>query len=88
MNKEQAIEAAQEIDKRYLQPNCPLQYKTNDGFNMVHIRWMIEEMRRGKMDENKTMRWLGYIQGIMVGRFGVPLEEMKELSTRVSGKVG
>lgn len=85
MNKEQAIVAAVEIDIRYLRPNCDTARQSSSGFNLMHLRWMVEEIERGTMSEGKTMRWLGYLQGVMVGRYGATLEDMKDISRRAAG---
>lgn len=44
-----------------------------------HLAWMVEEMERG-LSEGKTMRWLGYIQGVLVTLGIAPLEDMKAFS--------
>jgi hypothetical protein len=79
MTKDQALIAADIIDKNYLEPNCSQVKRTALGKELSHLRWMVQEMHNG-MSNNKSMRWLGYIQGILVGVYDVSLESMKDLS--------
>jgi hypothetical protein len=81
MTREQAIKAALEIQRVHF-PEIGEQ-RNEKGNTPAHLAWMIEQMVKG-MSENKTMRWLGYIQGMMVGCFGASLEEMKEVSRAAS----
>lgn len=60
-------------------PICSRIERHDGGKYLYHLRWMVREMHDG-MSNNKAMRWLGYIQGVLVGVYGVPLEDMKNLS--------
>lgn len=83
MNLDECIRCAEEIDRRFLEPICPRNCKRSEkGTEIWHLRWMISQINVG-MSENKAMRWLGYIQGIMVGVYDVPLAEMKELNRKM-----
>lgn len=35
------------------------------GIYLPHLRWMLEEIRSGRVEGEKSMRWLGFIQGVM-----------------------
>lgn len=87
MNKEQAIKAANEIDTCYLKPYTLVVERDGHGTAISHLRWMVEEMSKGEMSGDKTMRWLGYIQGALVMCAMANLEDMKELSARAAGKL-
>lgn len=79
MTLEQCLEAARRIDAKYLEPICSVIERSHAGKSPPHLRWMIQEMHNA-MSINKAMRWLGYIQGILVGVYEVPLDDMKNLS--------
>jgi hypothetical protein len=81
MNLEQCVSVAQDIDRRFLAPLCERAERSEHGMTIAHLRWMVAEIDNG-MSENKAMRWLGYIQGVLVGLYDVPLDEMKEASKR------
>jgi len=36
------------------------------GIYFPHLRWMLNELREGKVTGEKAHRWLGFIQGLMV----------------------
>jgi hypothetical protein len=84
MNLEQCVSVARDIDRRYLAPLCERAERSEHGMTIAHLRWMVAEMDNG-MSENKAMRWLGYIQGVLVGLYDVPLDDMKEASKRSAG---
>lgn len=86
MNKRQAIRAAINIDLLYLQPECPAIEQSKDGVSYPHLRWMVEQIEKDEMSEGKTMRWLGYIQGVLVaiGPSSCTLDQMKDLSRRAA----
>jgi hypothetical protein len=81
---EQAIVAANEIDKRFLKPRTLAVRRSEEGTNFGHLRWMVQEMSAPGFSENKAMRWLGYIQGVVVASGEATLEEMKDLSRRAA----
>ncbi len=37
----------------------------NPGTGFSHLRWMVQELRSME-DEQKSMRWLGFVQGVMI----------------------
>lgn len=84
MTLEQCLLAARMLDEKYLAPICDRIERHPDGKFPYHLRWMVQEMNSG-MSTNKAMRWLGYIQGILVGVYGASLEDMKELNLQASG---
>lgn len=81
MNLQQCIAAANDVDARYMAPICGAIERSERGLGLPHLRWMVQEISNG-MSENKAMRWLGYIQGVLVARYDVPLVEMKHASMR------
>lgn len=36
------------------------------GYTYPHLRWMLEEIRSGRVKEEKAHRWLGFVQGILI----------------------
>ncbi len=84
MTLDQCLLAANRIDAKYLAPICDRIERHEDGKYLYHLRWMIREMNND-MSNNKAMRWLGYIQGVLVAAYGVSLEDMKELNLEASG---
>jgi hypothetical protein len=79
MTLEQCLLAARQMDEKYLAPICDKIERHEGGKHLYHLRWMVQEMH-ADMSNNKAMRWLGYIQGILVGVYGITLDDMKELS--------
>jgi hypothetical protein len=81
MTLNQALAAAKTIDQVYLEPVCSVirQDIGGDGLSLSHLRWMVSQMHRG-MSNNKVMRWLGWIQGVLVSTSNCTLLQMKELS--------
>lgn len=77
MTLDQCQSAARAIDTTYLL--IAHVRRDEGGKSLAHLRWMVAEINNG-MSNNKAMRWLGYIQGVLVARYDVPLEVMKELS--------
>lgn len=82
MDLHECVKAAKLIDSKYMEPICKRVQKTETGKEMWHLRWMVTQMSE-EMDEGKAMRWLGYIQGIMVGVYDLPLTEMIELNRKM-----
>jgi hypothetical protein len=45
---------------------------SNEGFpestGPEHLRWMIEELRSGRVTGEKAHRWLGFVQGVLAAR--------------------
>lgn len=83
MNKEQAIKAAKEIKERLeFDFGHQDEERTEAGVELYHLMWMIKEMQTSDFSENKAMRWLGYIQGVLVARFPqmYSLQDMKEIN--------
>ncbi len=78
MTREQAVAAAKECVE-FLPGTGVARSEYGAGPN--HLRWMVEQMEAG-MSENKTMRWLGYIQGILVGSYGIEFVAIKDISRR------
>jgi hypothetical protein len=83
MTRDQALVAALEISQTYLQGERAV--RDPRGISMTHLRWMVEQMT-WDMSENKTMRWLGYVQGVLVSRGAATLDEMKDVNKRATGK--
>lgn len=84
MTLDQALIAARRLDAEYLAPYDDAPLRDAHGTSRSHLRWMVQEMHAG-MSNNKAMRWLGYIQGVLVAIYGVSLESMKELSREAAG---
>lgn len=36
------------------------------GYTYPHLRWMIEQIRSGVVQGEKSHRWLGFIQGVLI----------------------
>lgn len=80
MTREQALAAARAIDTEYLAHVSLYARQSENGINNPHLRWMVEQM--ADMSENKTQRWLGYIQGVLVAQGCATLADMKDLNRR------
>lgn len=76
MNHAQCSDAAKAIISRYLNGVEPKQH--HQGLTRQHLRWMCEQI--ATLSEAKAMRWLGYVQGVLVAWGVATLTEMKELS--------
>lgn len=84
MNLQQCLAVADRIDKEILHPLVDAK-RDDKGINLSHLKWMVEQMH-GKMSQDKAMRWLGYIQGVLVARYGQDLDYMKQISKEAVGK--
>lgn len=82
MTTEEAVTAAQVIDRVYLAPVSLYARQSEGGINNPHLRWMVEQMPG--MAEDKAMRWLGYIQGVLVAQGRSTLSEMKTLNQQAA----
>lgn len=80
MTRAQALRVAQQIDDR-LKDMVRVERDPN-GLSLAHLRWMIVEMEA--MGEAKMMRWLGYIQGVLVAYHIFTLDECREMSRRIA----
>lgn len=83
MTRKQAVAAAKEIESLFLRVSEIEVQRSARGATLGHLRWMVKQMA-GEMSENKTMRWLGYIQGVLVAKGDATLDEMKDVSRRAS----
>lgn len=81
MNNDQAKVAMKEINDKWF-VNIKSE-RSESGNTISHLKWMCEQE---DLSENKRMRWLGYIQGVLVARGFATLEEMKDISRRASGQ--
>lgn len=80
MTHEQAVIAGNTIKNRFL-----LNYiseKGTTGLSRSHLVWMIEQLP--SLTNNKAMRWLGYIQGVLVALEIATLDDMKQISKEAS----
>lgn len=81
MNHSQAVIAAQKCDSLIVEIYGHVPPEQSDkGVRLSHLRWMVRQIPT--LSENKAMRWLGYIQGILVGHYGFKLSDMKEISMK------
>lgn len=76
MDRLDAVRAAQDLRARYFPGAEPREDGAPTGNE--HLAWMVQQMCAA-LSEGKTMRWLGYIQGVLVAR-GASLADMKELN--------
>lgn len=83
MNLQQALVAVRAIDTLYLAPTGLESEQRADGLGEAHLRWMVQAMHNN-MPEAKVMRWLGYIQGVLVAEGKATLAEMKHISMKAS----
>ncbi|CAH7391354.1 conserved hypothetical protein [Vibrio chagasii] len=47
--------------------NYPPKCNGNDPTCYHHLAWMLTEIAKNEMSPTKANRWLGYVQGVMVG---------------------
>lgn len=81
MTLDQAVHAAQEIDRTYLESVSFYARQSEGGINNPHLRWMVSHIIVCG-SENKAMRWLGYIQGVLVAQGRATLADMKDINRR------
>lgn len=77
MTRQQCIEAALLLDKRFLTPCAAIQ--SPNGLGHAHLRWMVFKIVHGHV-EGKAEAWLGYIQGVLVATDAATLDEMKMIN--------
>lgn len=86
MNLDQVKQAALLVDQRHLEPvSDQVVRDTNRPTYLRHLRWMCKEIQGG-MEVSKANRWLGFVQGVLVGVYHIPLDEMKSLNSQVLGE--
>lgn len=83
MTRAQALIVARQIDK-HLATLAKVE-RSETGLTLGHLRWMVTQME-ADMSTSKTMRWLGYIQGVLVAWQVYALDEMKEMSRVASSE--
>ena len=54
--------------------------KHSEGIGFSHAKWMLEEIAKGEMSDDKANRWLGYAQCILVVTKLASLEEVKNIN--------
>lgn len=52
----------------------------NDPTSNEHLAWMLLELGSSEMSETKKHRWLGYIQGCMVMKNLITVQEERDLT--------
>lgn len=53
---------------------------TNADFGKDHLLEMVSKIESGEISGEKSHRWLGYLQGVIVSNSGATLEQMKRLN--------
>lgn len=53
---------------------------TQPAANRSHLNFMIDEIVSGRVAGEKSHRWLGYMQGVLVATGSATLEEMKSVN--------
>ena len=48
-----------------------------------HLAWMLQELQLRRMEQTKKHRWLGYIQGIMVSKGLISVQEEREATREI-----
>lgn len=43
-----------------------VEVESEPGYTYKHLRWMIDQIRTGVVQGEKSHRWLGFIQGILI----------------------
>jgi hypothetical protein len=56
--------------------NC----ETEPGTSYAHLRWMLNELKMLKFPKGKANRWLGFIQGIMIERGLLTVQEERDFT--------
>ena len=56
--------------------------KNKTGKTVRHATWMLKKISKGKMEETKAHRWLGYAQGVLVIYSVFTLEQMKKVNEK------
>jgi hypothetical protein len=54
--------------------------RSETGTGMPHYLWMLRGITNGYIQHEKAHRWLGYVQGALVSRNIVSLNDMKQLN--------
>lgn len=57
------------------------------GYTYPHMRWMIAEIREGRVVGDKAHRWLGFIQGVLIREDHFKLNEERDFTRPYLGKV-
>lgn len=73
-----------ELRKRYLRVlNVKACKNENNPTSVYHLVWMLHELGSSEMSETKKHRWLGYIQGCMVMKNIITVQEERDLTRSI-----
>ncbi|AQW88983.1 hypothetical protein FDH34_gp462 [Serratia phage BF] len=69
---------------RYIEVlDCQAYCNPDEPTSNKHLVWMLLELSNPNMSETKKHRWLGYIQGCMVSKGLINVQEERELTRDV-----
>jgi len=73
-----------ELRQRYLRVlNVRAMNNENNPTSSSHLVWMLLQLGSDEMSETKKHRWLGYIQGCMVMKNFITVQEERDLTRGV-----
>ena len=55
-------------------------YQTQEYTTFSHLKWMLNEIASGEMDDGKANRWLGFVQGVLVMRNLTTVDEERNFT--------
>lgn len=54
--------------------------RSNPGYTYSHLRWMLKEIMDGRVTGDKSHRWLGFVQGVLVREGHLLVDEEREFT--------
>lgn len=63
-----------------IESQCDLLPEPGNKTDASHLLWMLEKILSKEMSSDKTNRWIGYVQGVLVSYGVTDVEAMKALN--------
>ena len=48
-----------------------------------HLKWMCRQVYNGQVSGQRAARWIGYVEGVLLGAGGTTLDELVAMTGRV-----
>ncbi len=58
----------------------------NDPVSLKHLNWMLCQICTGPVSGGKAQRWIGYVQGVLVAKGHMTLDELNEIISKYRDK--
>lgn len=73
------VEVAKDMQQTYLSEFDPYRHEEFEG-REEHLVWMLDGIIQGYIQHEKAHRWIGFVQGVLVGRNLATVEHLKKIN--------